>query len=97
MAKIVTLEGNPFTPEAKEAELNEHQKDLVGILEDWLSRVKAGQYKDIGIVGVCAADEAIDTVTSDNPSLHGMITGLEILKFRLLENRNASYRNTPSE
>lgn len=92
MTEVVTLEGKPFTGDAPKVDLNEHQKDLVAILEDWLDRAKNGQYKDIAIVGVCAADEAIDTVTSDSPSLHGVITGLEILKFRLLENRQASYR-----
>lgn len=93
MAEVVTLEGAPFIPEGNQAELDARQKDLVTMLEDWLSRVKAGQYKDIGIVGVCAADEAIDSATSDSPSLHGMVTGLEILKFRLLEARQAKYRD----
>lgn len=94
MTDVVTLEGKPFTGSAPEVDLSEHQKDLVAILEDWLSRVKNGQYKDIAIVGVVAVDESIDTVTSDNPTLQGLITGLEILKFRLLENRQASYRDS---
>lgn len=93
MADIVTLKGNAFTPEAKQAELNEKQKSVVKVLEDHLARAKAGQYSECAVVSIIAHDDSIDTVTSDNCSLHYLISGLEILKFRLLENRDGIYRD----
>lgn len=95
MAEVVTLSGVPFTPEQKQVELTEKQKSVVATLEDYLSRAKAGQYSEMAFIGVVTADDSIDTNTSDGISLHYIISGLEILKFRLLENRNALYREVP--
>lgn len=91
MAEIVTLEGSPFTPEAKQAELSKKQQSVVMVLEEWLSRAKAGQYSEIAIVSIVNSDDSIDTVTNEGINLHYIVTGLEILKFRLLENRKREY------
>jgi len=92
MADIVSITGHPVTPEDKAVELNEKQKSVVRVFEDFLSRAKAGQFSECAVIAIIANNESLETQTSESVGVSNIVAGAEVIKFRLLETRHREYR-----